>query len=140
LRCNLTGIAKGVVLSALLSALSVLSDPYLDPQSRTVSSPDAEARRLLSGEKATLFTQCVCPSRVRRSFSSDTLHSLTVLSRDPEARRLPSGEKATLFTQSVCPSRVRRSFPSDTLQSRTVLSRDPEARRLPSGEKATLLT
>ena len=93
-----------------------------------------------SGEKATLDTPSVCPSKVRSNCPSVTRQSRTVPPTDPEARRVPSGEKATLRTEALCPPKVRSNCPSVTRQSRTVPSRCPEASRVPSGEKATLNT
>jgi hypothetical protein len=58
-----------------------------------------------SGEKATLVTYEVCPSRVSRDRPVCKFHNFTVLSHDPEAIYFPSGEKVTLVTYEVCPIR-----------------------------------
>ncbi len=59
-----------------------------------------------SGEKATLLTEEVCPSRVLMSCPSLVRQMQMVLSAEPEARVEPSGEKAMLSTELVCPLRV----------------------------------
>ena len=79
------------------------------PQSRTVLSSEPEATSLPSGEKATLLTQLLWPSSVRRAAPVAASQSRTVLSAEPEATSLPSGEKATLLTLRLWPSSVRRA-------------------------------
>jgi hypothetical protein len=74
--------------------------------SLTVSSHDADASCLPSGEKATAQTESEWPSSVCRVALVAVSHSLTVLSHDADANWLPSGEKATAQTESEWPSSI----------------------------------
>src|SRR5437762_3462345 len=73
-----------------------------------VLSPDADARRLSSCEKATDQTEPLWPSIVWRHFPEAASQILTVLSTDADARRLSSCEKATDKTEPLWPSSVWR--------------------------------
>jgi hypothetical protein len=95
-----------------MSALPILSVyrhlPLLVFQILTVSSPDPDASRAESGEKATELTEWLWPSSVCRHLPLLVFQILTVLSSDPDASRAESGEKATELTQSLWPSSVCR--------------------------------
>ncbi len=80
--------------------------PVVVSQSRTVPSSEADAIVLPSGEKATAWTESLCPSSVCRCVPVVVSQSRTVPSREADAIVLPSGEKATALTQSLCPSSV----------------------------------
>ena len=131
---------KDRVLVITLGMGLLQQDPVPVSQSRTVSSDDADATSLPSGEKATALTRFEWPSSVLRQDPVPVSQSRTVSSPDADATSLPSGEKATALTQSEWPSSVLRQDPVPVSQSRTVLSSDADATSLPSGEKATALT
>ena len=96
--------------------------PVFASQSRTVSSYDADATTLLSGEKATDSTQPVCRLRVCRVPPVFASQSRTVSSYDAEATTLPSGEKATDKTQPVCPLSVLGAVDIGSILSNIVLA------------------
>src|SRR5262249_55633367 len=95
-------------------ASKVSASPVCTSQTRTVCSPLAEAMRLPSELKHTLWIGPVCPLKVNISFPVCASHSFPPpVSGLPlvEAMRLPSGENATLKTYPVCPLRVSASCP-----------------------------
>jgi hypothetical protein len=69
-------------------------------------SADADASSFESCEKATEWTQSLCPSSVCCSVPVAASQSRTVLSKDADASSFESCEKATERTQSLCPSSV----------------------------------
>jgi hypothetical protein len=86
---------------------SVCSDaPVVASQSRTVWSPEADASRVPSVEKATDVTQAVWPSSVCSDAPVVASQSRTVWSPEADASRVPSVEKATDVTLAVWPSSV----------------------------------
>ena len=98
---------------------------------RSVPSPDAEARREPSGEYATESTgdpvdldrgmlAGVAPASVATSAPVAASHTRTVLSNDAEASHKPLGEYATDSTDLVWPASVATTAPVDASHSRTV--------------------
>src|SRR5277367_5538803 len=75
--------------------------PESASQSLTVSSYEADASSLPSGEKATALTPEICPSSVCSGVPEPASQSLTVLSYEADASSLPSGEKATALTPEL---------------------------------------
>src|SRR5262245_27677834 len=73
------GRLPGSSLDRLRASHSFTMEPLLD------------ARRRLSGLKATLVTSLVCPRRVLTSWPVSASHTFTGLSSLSEARRRPSG-------------------------------------------------
>ncbi|KAK0702684.1 hypothetical protein B0H67DRAFT_462454, partial [Lasiosphaeris hirsuta] len=71
-------------------------------------SPEPDASRWPSGEKATDRTQSRWPSSVWRHCPEAVSQTLTVLSPEPDTSCWPSGEKATDQTQPRWPSSVWR--------------------------------
>src|SRR5918998_5169783 len=90
------------------------------------------ARVWLSGLKATVSTQSVCPANVLIHLPVLTSHNFRVLSPLPLTIVLPSGLNATAQTDFVCPLKVRQ-LPVLTSHSLTVESEFPLARSLPQG-------
>src|SRR5450432_186043 len=82
--------------------------PLLASQILTVLSPDADASRAESCEKATDQTQSLWPSSVCRHSPLLASQTLTVVSSDADASRAESCEKATDLTPWLWPSSVCR--------------------------------
>src|SRR2546423_11603005 len=73
--------------------------PLRASQILTVLSPDADASRVKSCEKATELTQWLWPSSVCRHLPLRASQILTVLSYDADASLVESCEKATERTE-----------------------------------------
>ena len=115
-----------IIISVLLGLVEQLvrEDP-LEKKSEASSTPSITG----SGEKATEYTEPVCPTNgVPISCKLDTSHSRTVESVEPEATRAPSGENATELTAKRCLPRWRPITDIVRMsQSLTVSSPEPDA-------------
>jgi hypothetical protein len=106
----------------------------------TVLSPDADASRAESWEKATDRTDELWPLsvlRVWRHLPLLVFQILIVLSSDADASWAESWEKATDLTQSLCPSSVCRHSPLLASQNLIVLSPDADTSQAELGENTT---
>src|SRR5438045_3250616 len=106
--------------------------PVLVSHSRTVSSYDADATILLSGEKATVRIFFIWPLSVCRAAPVFISHNCSVLSYDADIILLSSGEKATILITSVWPSNVCKAVPVFISHSCIVLWYNTDAAVLPS--------
>jgi hypothetical protein len=113
--------------------------PVAAPQSRTVSSYDADASFLPSREKAIALAMFVWPSSVYRAALVAASQSRTISSYDADANVLLSHEETTALTLPVWPSNVGNTVRVAASQGRTVSSSDTDAIALPSHEKGTAL-
>src|SRR5437588_6575534 len=109
-------------------------------QTCTVLSSLPEARRLPSGDHATVCTLPPCARWVKTFVPLVASQTCTVLSSPPDAIRVPSGDHATAATGRLCPRYVKRWLPVAASQICTVPSLPVDAIRLPSGDHATACT
>ena len=84
--------------------LSILAAPT--SHRMMVRSSDAEARNLLSAEKAASLTPCRWPWSTCRHFHDDVLQSRIVMSAEVDANHFPSGEIFTEETARLWPCSV----------------------------------
>ena len=102
-------------------------------QIRAVSSSLPVARRVPSGEKATLLTLPSCPAAISAPVAASQIRAMP-----PAGGRAVGGEGDAI--DPVLMPRDPRSPHSVRSQIRSGLVIAPVASRVPSGEKATLLT
>src|SRR5882762_2330338 len=105
---------------------------------RRVVSKDPVTIRFPQGEKATVLTHFVCPSRgSNKGVPVFPSHIRTVRSLETEANRLASEVTATQLSRSECPiNGPITSSPDSASQTRTVLSSEQDTSRLPFAENA----